>query len=123
MDGYLRLLGAADVLLDPIHYGGGLTSFDGLSLNKPIVTLPGQFVRGRYTFGFYRTMGITECVAGSADDYVEKAVRLGTDCEWRTYVGDRIRKSSDAIFESSESIREYDRIFRQLVDEAMTRTN
>jgi protein O-GlcNAc transferase len=123
IDGYLRLLGAADVLLDPIHYGGGLTSFDGLSLNKPIVTLPGQFVRGRYTSGFYRTMGVTECVAASADDYVEKAVRLGTDREWRTYVGDRIRKSSAAIFESSESIREYDRIFRRLVDEAMKRTN
>lgn len=123
MDGYLRLLGAADVLLDPLHYGGGLTSFDGLSLNKPIVTLPGQFVRGRYTLGFYRTMGVTDCVAESADDYVAKAVHLGVDREWRMHVVDRIRESSDAIFESNDSIREYDRIFRQLVDEAMSRTN
>jgi protein O-GlcNAc transferase len=123
MEGYLRLLSAADVLLDPIHYGGGLTSFDGLSLNKPIVTLPGPFVRGRYTLGFYRTMGVTECVAGSVEEYIEKAVRLGTDREWRRHVVNRISQSSDAIFESGESIREYDRIFRRLVDEAMSRAN
>ncbi len=123
MDGYLRLLSAADVLLDPLHYGGGLTSFDGLSLNKPIVTLPGPFVRGRFALGFYRTMKVTECLVGSVEDYIEKAVRLGTDREWRMHVVDRISKSSDAIFESSESIREYDRIFRQLVDDAMSRAN
>ena len=123
MDGYLRLLSAADVLLDPLHYGGGLTSFDGLSLNKPIVTLPGAFVRGRYTLGFYRMMGVTECIAASADDYIERAVRLGTDREWRMDVVNRIGESSDAIFESSASIGEYDRIFRQLVDEALSRAN
>jgi protein O-GlcNAc transferase len=121
VDGYFRMVQAADVLLDPIYYGGGLTSLDGLSLNKPIVTLPGQFVRGRYTFGFYHTMGVTDCVAASADDYVERAVRLGTDREWRWHVENRIRETSDVLFESADSIAEYDRIFRQLVDEAMTK--
>ena len=71
------------MLLDPIHYGGGLTSFDGLSLNKPIVTLPGNFSRGRFTYGFYRTMGVDECIAADPEDYVARAVRLGTDAEWR----------------------------------------
>ena len=68
-------------------------------------------------------MGVTECVAASVEDYIERAVRLGTDREWRMHVVDRISKSSDAIFETSESISEYDRIFRQLVDEAMSRAN
>ncbi len=121
VDGYLRLIQTADVLLDPIHYGGGLTSLDGLSLNKPIVTLPGPFVRGRYTFGFYRTMGIADCVATTVDEYVERAVRLGTDRDWRSHVEDRIRDTSDVLFESADSIAEYDRIFRQLVDEAKSR--
>ena len=92
-----------------------------MSLNKPIVTLPGQFVRGRYTFGFYRTMGIADCVAATVDEYVERAVRLGTDRDWRSHVEDRIRDTSDVLFESADSIAEYDRIFRQLVDEAKSR--
>ena len=122
LDGYLRLIQMADVLLDPIHYGGGLTSLDALSLNKPIVTLPGQFVRGRYTFGFYRTMGVSDCVAATAEEYVERAVRLGIDRDWRSHVEDRIRATSDVLFESADSIAEYDRIFRQLVDEAMSKS-
>src|SRR5262249_8201747 len=45
---YLSLLAAADVLLDPLHYGGVNSSYDGFSLHKPIVTLPTRYQRGRY---------------------------------------------------------------------------
>ena len=121
MDGYLGLIDAADVLLDPIHYGGGLTSFDGLSLNKPIVTLPGQFLRGRFTAGFYRTMGVEVCIAADPDDYVARAVRLGSDSEWRRHVVERIRQTSDALFESPNAVAEYNRILSQLVEEAVRR--
>jgi protein O-GlcNAc transferase len=119
--GYLRLIESADVLLDPIHYGGGLTSFDGLSLNKPIVTLPGNFLRGRFTSGFYRTMGVDECIAADADEYVSRAVRLGTDAEWRRHVVERIRQTSDALFETPSAVVEYNRILSQLVEEAVRR--
>ncbi len=121
MDGYLGAIDAADVLLDPIHYGGGLTSFDGLSLNKPIVTLPGRFLRGRFTTGFYQTMGVDECIAADPSDYVARAVRLGTDAEWRRHVVERIRESSDALFETPSVVAEYQRILSQLVEEAVRR--
>jgi protein O-GlcNAc transferase len=121
VEGYLGLIEAADVLLDPLYYGGGLTSFDGLSLNKPIVTLPGNFLRGRFTYGFYRTMGVDECIAADADDYVARAVRLGTDVEWRRHVVERIRQTSDVLFESQAVVADYDRILGQLVEEAVRR--
>jgi protein O-GlcNAc transferase len=121
VDRYFSLIEAADVLLDPIHYGGGLTSFDGLSLNKPIVTLPGNFLRGRFTYGFYRTMGVDECIAADADDYVARAVRLGTNVAWRRHVTDRIRQTSGLLFESQAVVAEYDRILGQFVEEAVRR--
>ena len=37
---YLSLISLADVMLDPFHFGGGLTTYDGLALAVPIVTLP-----------------------------------------------------------------------------------
>jgi protein O-GlcNAc transferase len=121
VEGYLGLIDSADVLLDPIHYGGGLTSFDALSLNKPIVTLPGNFLRGRFTSGFYRTMGVDDCIAAGADDYVTRAVRLGTDADWRRHVTVRIRQTSDVLFESQPAVTEYNRILAQLVEEAIRR--
>ncbi len=121
VEGYFSLIQAADVLLDPIHYGGGLTSFDGLSFNKPIVTLPGNFSRGRFTYGFYRTMGVDECIATDTEDYVARAVRLGTDSEWRQNVIDRIRQTSDVLFESQAAVAEYNRILGRFVEEAVRR--
>ena len=32
---------------------------------------------GHCTFGFYKIMGVTDCVARSLDDYIDIAVRLG----------------------------------------------
>jgi protein O-GlcNAc transferase len=117
--GYSSLIESADVLLDPVHYGGGLTSFDGLSHNKPIVTLPGDFSRGRFTYGFYRTMGVDECIAADPEDYVARAVRLGTDAEWRRHVTERIEQTSGVLFESHSAVADYDRILGQLVEEAV----
>ena len=48
---YLSLMAAADVLLDPPYFGGVNTTYDGISLAKPIVTMPSRFHRGRYTYG------------------------------------------------------------------------
>jgi protein O-GlcNAc transferase len=119
VDGYFSLIEAADVLLDPIYYGGGLTSFDGLSRNKPIITFSGEFLRGRFTAGFYRAMGADECVAADLKDYVERGVKLGTDADWRRHVTERIRQTSDVLFESRPVIAEYNRILGQLVEEAV----
>lgn len=119
---YLNLLAAADVLLDPLHYGGGVTTYDGFSLGKPIVTLPSRFARGRATLGCYRKMGITECVATDPDGYADTAVRLGTDAEYRASVEARIREASDGLFQDVEAVREHERLFRRLGEEARAGT-
>jgi predicted O-linked N-acetylglucosamine transferase (SPINDLY family) len=119
LEGYFSLVAAADVLLDPIHYGGGLTSFDGFSLAKPIVTMAGTYLRGRFTAGFYRAMKVDGCVARTADEYAEIAVRLAADAEYRRHVEERIREGSDALFEADDSVGEYERILGRLVDEAL----
>lgn len=115
---YLSLVAAADVLLDPIHFNGGITTYDALSLNRPIVTLPGEFRRGRFTLGCYRKMGITECVARDPDDYAAIAVALATDPDRRASVEEKIRQASPVLFEDAEVVREYERLFRELIEES-----
>jgi predicted O-linked N-acetylglucosamine transferase (SPINDLY family) len=115
---YLSLTAAADVLLDPLHFGGVNTSYDGFSFNKPIVTLPSRFQRGRYTLGCYRKMGVSECVASNPQQYVDIAVAMGTDAEFRAHVVEKIRLASPVLFEDMEAVREHERIFGALVEEA-----
>ena len=115
---YLSLVAAADVLLDPVHYGGVNSSYDGFSLNQPIVTLPSQFQRGRYTLGCYKKMGVSDCVASDPQHYIEIAVALGTDAKLRTEVVDKIRRASSVLFEDLEAVREHERIFSALIENA-----
>ncbi len=115
---YLALTAAADVLLDPPYFGGVNTTYDGLALGKAIVTQPSGFHRGRYTFACYRKMGYTECVACTDEDYVRIAVSLGSDAEYRAEVERQIRRRSPRLFRDSQAVREHERLFTQLIEEA-----
>jgi tetratricopeptide (TPR) repeat protein len=115
---YLGLTTLADVVLDPFHYGSGVTAYDAFGAARPIVTLPGQYQRGRYVLGCYRKMGVMECVASSPGQYAEIAVRLGTDADYRRNVCEKIAAASPALFEDVSAVREYEQFFEQAVDAA-----
>jgi predicted O-linked N-acetylglucosamine transferase (SPINDLY family) len=115
---YLSLTAAADVLLDPIYYGGGITLYDWASLGKPLVTWPSQFLRGRYALGFFRKMGIEAGLAESLDDYVEIAVQLGTDALYRSGVEAQIAAASGVMFEDNAIIDEHQRVFEMLIEQS-----
>ena len=74
---FVALLAASDVMLDPLHYSGGNTSLEAFSVGTPIVTWPGAFMRGRHTHGFYRLMGLDDCVARDAADSGWAPIRPG----------------------------------------------
>lgn len=103
---FLGLLASADVMLDPWHFGGGNSSYEALALGTPIVTLPGAFLRGRVTLGCYRKIGILDGVARDADDYVERALRLGTDPDERSALAERLRAANGPLFEDAGAVRE-----------------
>lgn len=115
---YLSLLAAADVLLDPLHYSGGTTTYDALSMGKPIVTLPSEFLAGRGTLGCYKIMGVMDCVASDPKQYVVIALRLATDTDYRATVVKRIRAASGLLFENLEAVRELERVFGELTERA-----
>ena len=115
---YRSLTAAADVLLDPLHYGGVNSSYDAFSLSKPIVTLPSRFQRGRYTLACYKKMGLSECVASDPQEYIDIAVALGTDAAYRSEVSQKIRRASPVLFDDIEAVREHERIFNALIEQA-----
>jgi predicted O-linked N-acetylglucosamine transferase (SPINDLY family) len=102
---FVALMRAADVMLDPFHFSGGNTSLEALSVGTPIVTWPGEFMRGRHTFGFYRLMGIGDCVVPDRAAYAEAAVGIATAPERRAGLAQSIADRSAVLFEDKASIR------------------
>ncbi len=76
---FLSILLAADCLLDPFHFSGGVTSYIALSLGVPLVTLPGELFRSRMTAGMYWQAGVTDCIARSPEHFVELALAFAAD--------------------------------------------
>ncbi|CAM2007398.1 tetratricopeptide repeat protein [Acanthopleuribacter pedis] len=104
---YLTLVRQCDLLLDSLHFSGGNTSFEGLAMGTPIVTLPGTFLRGRFTYGCYQQMGhpllLDQCVAKDPDDWVTKILRLATDKVTQTQCRKAIKDSCHLLVEREEA--------------------
>jgi len=103
----MSILYASDVMLDPFPYGGGMTSMEGFAASLPIVTLPNHIVTGRLTLAMYREMGIEELVSIDVDEYVDIAVRLGTDAKYHQAIAQRIDERRHVLFEDARSVQQW----------------
>jgi len=110
-DKFLHLLTLADAVLDSTHFCGGTTTAQALAVGAPIVTLPGEFMRGRITYGCYKQMGLLECVARDAADYVQIAVRLGTDPAFRARCRAAIFARNSVLYDNPGFVRELEEFF------------
>jgi predicted O-linked N-acetylglucosamine transferase (SPINDLY family) len=76
---HLAAYGQIDVQLDPFPHGGGATTFDGLLQGVPCITLLGELIQARASASFLTTVGLTDLIARTPDEYVEIAGRLAAD--------------------------------------------
>lgn len=112
---FMALLATADVALDPLVFGGGNSTYETLAVGTPVVTLPSKLLRGRITLALYRKMGFEELVCGSPEEYVDKAVRLATDRDYRAGVVDRINETADVLYEDESELRDLEAAFVEMV--------
>jgi protein O-GlcNAc transferase len=102
---YLRVNRVCDFMLDTLHWSGGNTSLDALATGLPVVTLPGEFMRGRQSAGMLDVMGITDLIATDRDDYLRIATRLAADAGWRAEIRIRIDAAQARLFDDPAPIR------------------
>lgn len=111
---FLKVNVACDVMLDTLYWSGGNTALDALACSLPMVTLPGEMMRGRQSYGMLKAMGLDELVAKDAQDYVDIAVRLANDREWRNQISLTISSRSDRVFEDETPVRALARFYSQV---------
>ena len=76
---YLAGYGQIDISLDPFPYPGGTTSLESLWMGVPVLTLPGDHALSRQGLSLLSNLGLTDWIATSEDDYVQRAKRHATD--------------------------------------------
>ena len=102
---YLRANLACDVMLDSLYWSGGNTALDAIACSLPMVSLPGDFMRGRQSLAMLSSLGLTELIADSKEDYVRIALRLGRDQDFRDGISTVLAKRSNQLFDQKAPIR------------------
>ena len=76
---YFDTYNRADVCLDPFPFNGGTTGFDSIWMGVPFVTLRGDALHSRAGSNILKYVGLSDLIAETEAEYVEKAVALFHD--------------------------------------------
>ena len=68
-----------DIALDPLPFGGGITTCDALWMGVPVVSLRGRTAVGRAGASILSNVGLTDLIADTPEQYVQIAAGLAAD--------------------------------------------
>jgi len=102
---FYGILRRADVYLDTIGFSGFNTAMQAIECGLPIVTMEGRFMRGRFASGILKRMGLPELVAQSQEGYVDLAIKLAQEANYRRDVRARIAESRHVLFDDAAPVR------------------
>ncbi|BDI14801.1 hypothetical protein ANSO36C_06030 [Nostoc cf. commune SO-36] len=106
----------ADVFLDSIGWSGCNSTLESIAHNIPVVTLPGELMRGRHSLAILKMMGIEETIASSKAEYVQIAIRLGKDAKYRQYISQQVGENKHKLYGDLKPVRALEDFILQLVN-------
>ncbi len=88
----LSAYNSTDIALDPFPYSGGLTTLEALWMGVPVITKrDGDRFASRHSVTHLTAVGLTDCIAEDANDYVARAVALAQNSKQRIEIRSVLR--------------------------------
>ncbi len=117
---YLMINLLSDVYLDTFSWSGGNTTLEAIACNLPVVTCPGEFMRGRHSYSFLKMIQVTETIAQNEVEYIEIAAKLGLDPLWRRNIAQRMSESHDRLYDDKACVAGLEAFYKKVVQESIT---
>jgi predicted O-linked N-acetylglucosamine transferase (SPINDLY family) len=73
---HLAAFGKSDIALDPFPQNGGVSTWEALHMGVPVVAKLGHTAPSRLSGAILTSVGMTDWIAASIDDYVALAVKF-----------------------------------------------
>ena len=86
---------------------------EAISLNKPIVTLSGLFMKTRLACSVLKKINIEETIASTKEKYVQIAVKLAKDNDFRNSIINKIVKNKKKLFNDDKPIRFLEEVIKK----------
>lgn len=114
---YIAINYLSDIFLDTITWSGGNTTLEAIACHLPIVTYPGKFMRGLHAYSFLKMLGVDDTIAQDEKDYINIAVKLGLNSEWRNQIKEKMRDRVDNLFDDRLCVTGLEQFYQQVVTE------
>jgi predicted O-linked N-acetylglucosamine transferase (SPINDLY family) len=104
-DDFLNINLIADIGLDTFSWSGGKTTMEAIACDLPVVTSPGEFMRGRHSYGILKMIELENTIAYSEKEYIDIAVKLGQDPKYRQNIVNKIKANKHRLFQDLECVK------------------
>ena len=106
----------ADLYLDTLFYNGHSTVADVLGLGVPAVTLHGDRFAARVGASLLQSVGLSDLIARTPEEYEAIALRLAGDPAALAGVRDRLAKANAAspLFDTARFVRHLEAAYRTM---------
>ena len=111
---FYKLIQKSYLILDTYPHGGCNTTLESIYFNKLVITLPSNYLRGRFTQGFYNKLNITEGICINRMDYINKVSYFINNPLKLKEIEDKINNNKYLLFNEKESISEWNNILSEL---------
>ena len=115
---YQSLNALGDIYLDTPGWSGGNTTLEAIYQGLPIVTMRGREMRACVSAGMLALIGATETVADDDATFVDIAVRLAQDIDWRRSVRQKVIEGRTRLETAMESVRAMEDFFESAAADA-----
>jgi len=95
---FAAAISQCDIVLDSVGWSGCNSTLEGLVHDLPVVTTPGELMRGRHSAAIFQMMGITETIAPDIDTYIATAARLARNPAWRASLKQTIAANKHRLY-------------------------
>ena len=103
-DEYHSLNCVCDVFLDSIEWSGFNTAMEAANAGLPAVSHPTGHMRGRHAAAVIQRLDCAEACADSFEDYVELAVRIGADDDFRRHLAMKTKNNRRRLFNDMTAV-------------------
>ncbi len=106
----------ADLFLDTAPYGAHTTSSDALWMGVPVLTSVGRGFAARVCGSLVKAAGLGDMICDTPEQYVAKAIELGTDRAKLTEVRQRLADNRDScvLFDTDLMARSLEDVYEQM---------
>ena len=120
---FTALIAAGDVLLDTVGWSAHNTLASAIAAGLVPVTLPLDLMRSRHTAGALMALDQRALIAFTSSAYVEKAVEVGTQAEWRRTLNLQLQSAWPQVSQGPAAAQALSQVLEALLNNPQAQTN